>query len=643
MLSIKLTPFILFLIILIVLVISIILGNRASFGKASFGSGSFGSGSFGSASFGSAIVGKEGFIAYGGDKRPLNKVWVDQYSTSKTVYKLQDNIFFDSTNGNLIELDAAALTETNYDNTGSTIKNVLITPRNTKNTVIVAATPGTPVDTEPSKIDTIAESFDYWVYPSKCTTASKTNTLYISWNKTTYISIFAQDDKSVWSLSNNFYFDGGSVSNGISPSTTFITGIANDTHANNNKTIKEPLYDSARDVYQLNKNVKFDTKNGNLIILANDVATIYDRNKSVIQKESITNSITKVGFVPWWAIDEDGQKFVLYLANGMNTVVGLVGFKDAAKTEFVITNLKRFTKDGLFTAPNANANANSPTAADATCSKSSSVTTTGTTNIPSSQPDSVISEYFKWYWYWKSSASAPDNNNDYILKTQIVPPVCPSCPACSANGTCGTASACTNCGGQGGSGTLTQTGTSIFDASGNPTSCAKLGSTGVGYDASKNKISCANIVSGVAASAAAAPQIQTAGAAASSTIKSGVNGVGDVVNTTVNKVGDVATNVVGAAGNLAGTVVKTTGSVLKTAADDVTGLFKSSGNSNLQPTNTDLTIRSAEQPKQSGTQRNTYYGTHNQIVDQYSYNGQLTSRGSGNYMPITADFSAFAK
>jgi len=638
MLSIKLTPFILFLIILIVLVISIILGNRASFGSASFGSASFGS-----TSFGSTIVDKEGFIAYGGDKRPLNKVWVDQYSTSKTVYKLQDNIFFDSTNGNLIELDAAALTETNYDNTGSTIKNVLITPRNTKNTVVVAATPGTPVDTEPSKIDTIAESFDYWVYPSKCTTASETNTLYISWNKTTYISIFAQDDNSAWSLSNNFYFDGGSVSNGISPSTTFITGIANDTHANNNKTIKEPLYDSERDVYQLNKNVKFDTKNGNLIILANGVATIYDRNKSVIQKESITNSITKVGFVPWWAIDTEGQKFVLYLANGMNTVVGLVGFKDASKTEFVITNLKRFTKDGLFTAPNANANANSPTAADATCSKTSSVTTTGTTNIPSSQPDSVISEYFKWYWYWKSSASAPDNNNDYILKTQIVPPVCPSCPACSANGTCGTASACTNCGGQGGSGTLTQTGTSIFDASGNPTSCAKLGPTGVGYDASKNKISCANIVSGVAASAAAAPQIQTAGAAASSTIKSGVNGVGDVVNTTVNKVGDVATNVVGAAGNLAGTVVKTTGSVLKTAADDVTGLFKSSGNSNLQPTNADLTIRSAEQPKQSGTQRNTYYGTHNQIVDQYSYNGQLTSRGSGNYMPITADFSAFAK
>ena len=41
------------------------------------------------------------------------------------------------------------------------------------------------------------------------------------------------------------------------------------------------------------------------------------------------------------------------------------------------------------------------------------------------------------------------NLNDYILKTQIVPPVCPTCPAC--NNCSGT---CTNCGGNGGSGTL---------------------------------------------------------------------------------------------------------------------------------------------------------------------------------------------
>jgi hypothetical protein len=43
--------------------------------------------------------------------------------------------------------------------------------------------------------------------------------------------------------------------------------------------------------------------------------------------------------------------------------------------------------------------------------------------------------------------------NDYMLKTQIVPPVCPTCPSCSVTHT----GVCTSCGGQGGAGTQTQT------------------------------------------------------------------------------------------------------------------------------------------------------------------------------------------
>ena len=616
MLSIKLTPFILFLIILIVLVISIILGNRLSWRR-------------------------EGFIAFGGDKNSLDRVSIDQYSTKKPVWKLQDNIFFDTTNGNLIELDATALTGTTYDTTGSTIVNVLITPRQTHVTTVLAAQTGTPVDTELSKTSTVSPSDDYWLYNSRCTTTAKTATLYIAWGKNTYISIFSQDSNSAWSLTNNFYFaDGGAVISGNNPSTSFITGTADDTDSNNNKTVKEPLYDDNMDVYQLNKNVRFDTKNGNLIVLADGAAAIYNRDKTMVTGKPYGTTVSDVNFAPWSAVDATGQKFILYLAKEQSTVIGLIGFTDSTKSSLTVTNLKKFTKDGLDGVKDSDWKASRGTR------KIGNKLTDDKHNIPSSQPDNVISEYFKWYWYWKSSASAPDENNDYILKTQIVPPVCPSCPACSSNGTCGTASACTNCGGQGGSGTLTQTGTSIFDASGNRTSCDILGPNGVGYDASKNQVSCANLNKGVAASAAAAPQTQTAGAAASATIQGGIVGAGDVVNTAVNKVGNVASNVVGAAGNFAGSVVKTTGSVLKTAAGDVSGIFKPSGDSNKQgDANDNQIVRTQEQSqsKQSGTQRNSYYGTHNQIVDQYSYNGQLTSRGSANYIPVTADFSAFAK
>jgi hypothetical protein len=80
----------------------------------------------------------------------------------------------------------------------------------------------------------------------------------------------------------------------------------------------------------------------------------------------------------------------------------------------------------------------------------------GTTN-----QDSVISEYFKWYWYWKNGNTSNDRmiNSDYILKTQVVPPVCPSCPSCPSFPN----HICTNCGGSGGSGTQDSSGKSLVN------------------------------------------------------------------------------------------------------------------------------------------------------------------------------------
>ena len=59
----------------------------------------------------------------------------------------------------------------------------------------------------------------------------------------------------------------------------------------------------------------------------------------------------------------------------------------------------------------------------------------------------AVSDYYKWYWYWNSVGGANKYSDNYILKTQVVPPVCPTCPNCpNCTGTC------TNCGGNGGSG-----------------------------------------------------------------------------------------------------------------------------------------------------------------------------------------------
>jgi hypothetical protein len=107
----------------------------------------------------------------------------------------------------------------------------------------------------------------------------------------------------------------------------------------------------------------------------------------------------------------------------------------------------------------------------------------------------------------------------------------------------------------------------------------------------------------------------------------------------------VASNVVGAVGNVAGDVVTTAGSIVNTAANDITGLLTQGGQAAAGTGTGTGSDQSAEfiNPKQSGLQRNTYYGTQNQTSDKYSYNGQLPSKAASNFLPITADFSAFGK
>jgi hypothetical protein len=626
MLSIKLTPFILFLLILVVLVISIIFGNWFSR--------------------------KEGFISFAGNKRSLEKVSIPHYSTSKPVYKLDDNLFFDYTNGNLIELDAAALSGTTYDSTGVTIKNVLITSRNSGQTSVIAVDPAKPVDTELSKIRTVTKGKKYLKYPSQCKTTTQTYTIYTAWDDNTYISLFTKSTADVWSLTKNFYIDGAGAASAANPAATgnaFITGSVDDTDDNDDQMVIDELYSKTNKVYQLSKFVKFDPANGNLIIIENGAATIYDRNKTKIANTNLATSVPKVGFAPWNVLDNAGQKIVLYLANGQNTLVTLVEYSDNSKAALNLVNQKRFTQNGLDSDSVSRTTGSSVTSGSS--SNKGSLDASGN-KLSAGQTDSLISEYFKWYWYWKSSASSTDNNNDYILKTQIVPPVCPSCPGCAAS--TGGAASCTNCGGQGGSGTLTATGQSIFDASGNATSCDKLPLTAVVYDSNKKPLTCASFKTGVAASAAAAPgpsnasgaSNATAAAAVGATLKDGASGVGGVINNAVNTVGGVATNVVGEVGNVAGDIVTTAGSIVNTAANNVTGLLKPSGQPGVSASaSADPRTVGTDQSstKQSGVQRNSYFGTQNQTVDQYSYNGQLPTKSASNYIPVTADFSAFGK
>ena len=716
----KLTPMILFLVLLIVLVISIVIGRTSL---------------------------NEGFIAFQYSKQPADLVSVTCYSTTKQVTKIEDSIYFDQANGNLIELDGLP-NGTTADSTGTTLTTMLVLPRvgNEMYGYALDTSNGTvPVvqDTNSSKIATLASSYSSRVYTTVGKNSEKATILYIPWKQDTYIipiltvtgtgkGATTGTIINATTISNMYHFSSG---NNVEPaaitSSASLTGFYADTDASNNTMVIENVYDASRSIYQISHYVKFDVKNANLIIKNSDnTITIYDRYKShVTGLTSATNTTTvpNTGFSPWTVIDGSGQTIVMYIANGTNTVVVLAAFSDDTLTKLTLNNVVRFTSSG----PEKSADASASASADSSNSKCDLVNNTyytsdtcvkggynwdytgsgfctkgtplqpsptGTAVTPvtagtagttvtagtagttvtagtagtkgtkgstgsggldlSKFDDNAISDYFKWYWYWKSGAGSPGTDtSDYILKTQIVPPVCPasaSCPSCQ-NSSSGT---CTNCGGKGGSGTVTSSGTSIFDICGNPTTCAKLGPNGIGYDASKNKIMCYNN-GGTGTGTSAGTNTNGQG-------NYGSNSAGGVANNAISTTGNIIGGAASGAGAIVGGTALGAGLLAEKAIDTTGGLLTGAGTgaSNLL-TGAGRGISNILTPGQNGgqgvgqgtgqgtgyggaggagnNQRSTYYGTQNQYSDQYSYYGQLPSKTGSNYMPITTDFSAFSK
>ena len=118
MISIKLTPFILFLILLIILVISSIFGKSLIVEKNGFQNNLY-------EGF------QEGMITNGLISGPM-----PHYSTSNNVWTLYDNINFDDKNGNLIEV-SGIISNVNDDTGGNTITNNSVT------TIVTDRTGGT--------------------------------------------------------------------------------------------------------------------------------------------------------------------------------------------------------------------------------------------------------------------------------------------------------------------------------------------------------------------------------------------------------------------------------------------------------------------------------------------------------------------
>jgi len=241
----KTTPFILFIILLLVLVIFVVFGYRA----------------------------KEGFVNFQYKQNSLNYVWIPPYTknaSSPTVVKLVDNMFFDTKNGNLIEVDSSPMGNVSTtDTTGATLTKVTVTQRSKPDTqTSYSSFTGnvniTGQDTTDSLVASLPTSYSSYVNVSSSSNTDTYTTFYMPWADSTYIHMI---DNTTTKNVGTFCFGPANTMDIIENTTAVsITGYTKDTDASTNSFVIDNYYDTSRKLYQLGHYVKFDAANGNLII-----------------------------------------------------------------------------------------------------------------------------------------------------------------------------------------------------------------------------------------------------------------------------------------------------------------------------------------------------------------------------------------
>ncbi len=292
-------------------------------------------------------------------------------------------------------------------------------------------------------------------------------------------------------------------------------------------------------------------------------------------------------------------KSVLIMPYGTNTLIA--AFKrDAGSIKLI--DVKRFNESGLVIPPPA-------AEPDAT--------------LPPPSADSAISEYYKWYWYWnKTGKTASD---DYMLKTQIVPPVCPSCPVANCP-----ASAVVS-----GSGSVSGSATPITDVV-----------NATGSVAEKTVDTAGNILKsfGSGATSVGLGTVDLAKGAASGTVdlaKGAAGGTVDLAKGAAGGTVGLARDVVGGTVGLARDVVGGTVGLAKDTVKGTVGLAKDTIGGTVDLARGKYSADEGQRASRGGG--GSYSASSHSTMDPYTYNGQLQNKPSADFMPVTANFSAFSR
>ena len=492
----KIQPLYVFILILVLLILSIFL-SRSSY---------------------------EGFIAFNKTTPSLNQVYIPQYTNNNYLYKVYDSIYFDSANGNVIELFGNPFSETidktittsNVDTIGSSLTNIVLMTRPlTQNAPLNIThydkTKGN-LAVDASLIEkTVTSSHQYSIVPNSTNYKSNSNitynyqVLYIPVGKDTIMHIYDCTNTSNVNIGTYLFRNGQtpviSMYKGGIPSN--LGSFVIDNHENNNSYVDEPLYDSSKSkkTYQVTRNVLFDTTNRNLILKKSNSISVYNGSVSddskpkllfsnITERGAISNTASSFNdrdfstFEVLYILDTEHNSCVLYIPfpSSKKTVIAVISMDPTVLGLITVRNVVVFnpeSENGVEgnnisikkSEPNVECSNNDTTSkltkcnvGDGNCGdvivkkdvekkdvEKKDVEKKDT--IPTL--DSIIADYYSRYFNSNTPAIVVNGvkqySNDFMLKTQTIPPICPACPACPHGGNNST---CINCGGNGGSGML---------------------------------------------------------------------------------------------------------------------------------------------------------------------------------------------
>lgn len=449
-------------------------------------------------------AGLEGFVSFGYNNTNLMQVTISPYSSKNQVIYLYDNLYFDGKNANIVEVDSPYCGNVRVngstvggninceDSTGSSITQIWVTP-STSNTVnfninsnntaglnnVINITPSPQI----SQLTYLSNSQNL---STSSTSGYRYQMFYITWGLDTYLHLLGLDsNKSAGQNIKSFnYNNAGNMMRYIDfNSSTYIPNynqsFNSNADANNSKFYIDTLYNPNFQIYQITAYVKYDILNGNIIIgnATNKSYTIYNRVTGTtvsaptnLVNDSSTNTVssridTITNFVSW-IVSDGNNGMVLVLAFGKQTIISVIN-ADPNNKYYNLNYCARFSDTAFVTSVNDANNIHINSIQNGV--KPGPVGPAG--------PDMPCTDELscKWYYYFKTIGNDPSVlfKNDFIRKTQIVPPVCPRCPNCPD-----LSGVCTSCGGSGGSGTYDSSGSLIRDAAKGTVNLAKDAVTG---------------------------------------------------------------------------------------------------------------------------------------------------------------------